>query len=149
MSFETGNKLGVTHGLSKTRTYRKWSTMISRCRIDPRYRDKGITVCARWHAFENFLKDMGECPSGKEIDRKNNALGYSKSNCRWVTRDEQQRNKTSSVILTYGGKTQCAKDWSVELGIHYATLLHRLHVGWSIEQAFTVSPKFGNRKVAT
>lgn len=148
MSFRVGNKIGVTHGKSKTRTYRKWSTMISRCRLSPHYRRNGTKVCKRWEKFGNFLVDMGQCPKGKQLDRKKNHIGYRKSNCRWVTRDEQQRNKTNSVIVTYRGKTQCAKDWSVQLGIHYATLLHRLRVGWSIRQAFTMPPKFGNRKIA-
>lgn len=146
VGFQRGNKIGFKHGHARSVTYRKWSTMISRCRLSKRYVANGIMVCKRWRKFENFLADMGECPAGMELDRKKNHVGYSKCNCRWVTRHDQQRNKTNSVIIEFRGKSQCARDWASELGIHYATLLHRLHSGWSIEQAFTMVPKFGNRK---
>lgn len=44
--------------------------------------------------FENFLVDMGERPSlAHTLDRENTLLGYSKSNCRWATIEQQNRNR--------------------------------------------------------
>lgn len=86
------------HGHSNSRTYHSWRAMMNRCyRVNqenyPRYGGRGITVCRRWHRFENFLKDMGVRPEGMTLDRKNNDRGYSKSNCRWATSSQQERNK--------------------------------------------------------
>jgi hypothetical protein len=83
------------HGYAGTPTYVTWCAMLGRCE-DPRnasyptYGARGITVCERWHRFENFLADMGERPSlDHSIDRKDAEGNYEPSNCRWATRAEQ------------------------------------------------------------
>ena len=88
----------IRHGMSNTRTFISWASMLSRCKNKniPRYKDyggRGIKVCKRWLKFENFYKDMKERPEGLSIDRKDNNKGYYKSNCRWATAKEQQNNK--------------------------------------------------------
>jgi hypothetical protein len=88
---------------------------------------------------------LGDCPPRMELDRIDNNKGYSPENCRWATHADQQRNKTNTKNLTFNGKTQCAKQWAAELGIHYATLIYRLNRGgWTVEAALTTpSPRFG------
>ena len=88
----------TTHGQSNTNTYRIWQGMIYRCsnpnlRIYKYYGGRGITVCERWHEFENFLQDMGERPKGLSIDRINNDGNYEPGNCRWATTSEQASNQ--------------------------------------------------------
>jgi hypothetical protein len=57
-------------------------------------------VCKEWiDSFSKFLKDMGEKPEGLSIDRINNSEAYSKENCRWATREEQQRNRRNSINI--------------------------------------------------
>jgi hypothetical protein len=87
------------HGWANTPTYRTWTSMRSRCR-DPRnasypqYGALGITVCARWDSFENFLEDMGERPSlDHQIDRRDSKGNYEPSNCRWLTRAENNARR--------------------------------------------------------
>lgn len=86
------------------RTYTAWCNMRTRCG-NPNYKDAqyyselDIEVCADWHYYEGFLRDMGECPKGLTLDRRDNAKGYYKENCRWATAEEQSRNR-SNVKLT-------------------------------------------------
>ena len=96
-----------------------WRTMLARCR-NPKagsfeyYGSRGISVCKRWHKYENFLADMGVRPSADHsLDRIDNTKGYSKSNCRWATRSTQQKNKSTTRWYTNGKFTgtlvECAK----------------------------------------
>lgn len=66
----------------------------SRCRSSKAYID--ITYSPAWESFENFYKDMGECPAELTLDRKDTRLGYYKENCRWATHQEQCQNRISS-----------------------------------------------------
>lgn len=88
-----------THGYSGTRTYVAYRNMLLRCydirRKDYRvYGARGITVCAKWRAnFLNFLKDMGECPTGLTLERRNTNGSYTPSNCYWATWKAQAANR--------------------------------------------------------
>lgn len=91
---------GHTRGRRETRVHKSWSGMMSRCynSSHKRFTDwggRGITVCERWHTFENFLADMGEPPKGKSIDRRDNNGNYEPGNCKWSTPLEQGSNKRS------------------------------------------------------
>ena len=112
--------------------YRAWYGMQQRCTNTrhPYYADygaRGITVCDRWKSFTNFLEDMGQCPAGLTLERKDNEQGYSPENCEWATRHAQQNNRRNTVFLTHEGKTQPLSVWAKELGINPKTLSGRLH----------------------
>jgi hypothetical protein len=77
---EAIKKANTTHGQArgkKTREYRIWRSMISRCTNPksisyPNYGGRGITICDWWlHSFENFYEDMGPCPPQFSLDRIN------------------------------------------------------------------------------
>lgn len=92
-------KKNLKHGLSKTPEYTAWKDMIRRCtnKKHKNYKDyggRGITVCDRWlESFENFYADIGKRPEGKSLERQNNDKGYSKENCIWASRLEQNKNR--------------------------------------------------------
>ena len=132
------------HGLTDTPTHSSWCSMNSRCNNPkvhqyPYYGGKGIKVCERWKSFENFLSDMGPRPEGMTLDRINNTKDYEPSNCRWATRDEQSKNRTTSINITFNGKTQLLAEWARELGINPGTLANRLKSGWAIDRALTAA----------
>lgn len=93
----------------RSKEYSVWSNMIQRCenpknRAYANYGGRGVRVCARWRSFDGFLADMGLLPfDGAQIDRINNDLGYSKENCRWVTQQENLKNRRRSGPLPAGG----------------------------------------------
>lgn len=105
----------ITHGMKYSRVYRIWSGMKNRC-TNPNDKDfekySALGICDYWLKFENFLHDMGEPPSDSlSIDRIDNTKGYFKENCRWATKSEQQKNKSTSCI------------W-IANGVEYPTLNH-------------------------
>ena len=85
------------------REYKVWSNMKQRCLNEnnayyPMYGGRGITVCDRWKKFENFYSDMGECPEGLTLERKENDEGYGPENCIWADRKTQAGNRRSSLV---------------------------------------------------
>lgn len=108
------------------------------------YGGRGIKMCNRWlskqsdaQGFWNFVADMGERPKGTTIERIDNDGDYEPSNCRWATRAEQQRNRRNNLMITYNGKTQCAKDWATELGMDDVTIGRRYKKRLPLELVFS------------
>lgn len=131
-----------THGMTRTPTWRSWSSMMTRCYNENHkgfkyWGGRGITVCDRWKNFENFLADMGSRPAGNSIDRIDNDSGYEPSNCRWATAAQQLSNTRKSRLITWGGETLCISAWARKLGMTPRQLHGRINAGWTIEEAFT------------
>lgn len=130
----------------RRKTFQVWSGMKQRC-YNPKcaqyknYGARGIWVCKRWmgdDGFENFLSDMGIKPDGLSLDRKNNDRGYYPSNCRWATPSQQRRNCRQSVhLITVGGVTMSAQQWSLAMGFCKCTVGTRIRKGWNPIKAVT------------
>lgn len=132
----------ITHGLSKHHLYPIWKEVLNRCRNPNNaafhhYGGRGIDVDPSWLNIENFLQDMGPSfQKGLTLERADNSRGYSKENCKWVTMQEQARNRRNSKFITYKGETKLLIEWCEGLGLKYSTITTRLHRGWTTEQAF-------------
>jgi len=87
------------HGMSRTPIYHSWQQMLARCLrpAHPKYRiygARGIKVCERWAKFSAFFEDMGATyKDGFTIERINVNGNYEPSNCVWITKSEQSKNK--------------------------------------------------------
>jgi hypothetical protein len=89
------------HGFTKTRLYRIFYKMKERCYRPTNdnykyYGGLGIKICDEWlNDFNSFAQ--WAITNGYEehltIDRIENEKDYCPENCRWVTIQEQQRNK--------------------------------------------------------
>lgn len=82
--------------LWKKPIYKLYHNMIQRCKNlnNPRYGGRGIGVSQEWNIFDKFYSDMGDIPfKGAELDRIDNDKGYSKENCRWVSKSTNNANK--------------------------------------------------------
>jgi hypothetical protein len=137
----------VTHGMTKTRTWSSWSDMLKRCRNPnatgyENYGGRGITVCARWETFENFIADMGECPPGLTLERENVDRDYEPSNCRWATKAEQQNNKRNTRWVEIDGQRMSLGQACKRRSVSYSLVRDRLKLGWSLEAAISEPKRF-------
>lgn len=109
------------HGMHGTKVYNIWKGIKKRCYQESyqhfdRYGGRGITMCKEWQEdFLAFYKDMGEPPTPEhQLDRIDNNGNYNKQNCRWVTRQENCRNRNfrvgksgfPGVVIRNNGKYQ-------------------------------------------
>ncbi|ATN94371.1 hypothetical protein BSP21_023 [Bacillus phage BSP21] len=106
--------LGDVKMVDHKREYTVWSGMLERCYDSSceRYKDyggAGVTVCDRWHSFENFLEDLPNIEGydeelfkqskifiDKDIKQKNspkNKKVYSPDTCCFVSRQVNNANR--------------------------------------------------------
>lgn len=126
----------TTHGMTHHPAFGVWHSMRQRCndKNHPAFKNygaRGITVCPEWDAsFEAFWRDMGASwAKGLELDRIDNDAGYSKSNCRWTTRQQNCDNRRKSIT------TQETRKLAKANGVPLSTLYFRLNRGVPVEQA--------------
>lgn len=137
------------HGLSKTKIYKTWQNMKSRCN-NPKaskyylYGGKGIKICEEWTenfiSFYNWAMENGY-KEGLTIDRIDANKNYCPENCRWATYKEQNshldtksKDFFSEVLIEYNGEKLNLTDWANKIGINPKTLHARYERGWSIKR---------------
>lgn len=126
----------MQHGKSKTRLYRVWSGMKDRCynkncKGYPNYGGRGIEVCPEWKydfmAFYAWAIANGydeTAPRGQyTIERMENDGPYSPGNCKWVTIQEQERNKRNNIKILVDGEVKVLKQACQEKGLAYTNEL--------------------------
>lgn len=136
----------TTHNMSKTRIYREWASIKSRCynknlKSYKDYGGRGIKVCDDWiKSFESFRDWAYKNGYSDEltIERKDLNGDYCPSNCMWIPFNEQQQNRRICYSFEHNGKTQNLTSWCNELGLPYKNIHNRIHkLGWSFERAIS------------
>lgn len=145
-------KRKFTHDEVKSRAV--WKAMMRRCYEASEtgyhnYGGAGIVVCELWHDFKNFYADMGAPQDGMSIDRIDPSGSYSPENCRWATRQEQNRNKKFHIYLEHNGEKKLLVEWAEELGVEESALRTRKNMGWTDEAILTtpIGPSVADRLV--
>lgn len=128
-----------THGLSKTRIYKLYHSILTRCN-NPNcnhYKDYGgrnIGICEEWAtdflAFREWALNNGYSDN-LTIERIDVNKGYSPDNCCWIPREKQVLNRRKTVYITYNGEKKPMSVWAKELGVSYYTLRWRKDKGFS------------------
>lgn len=145
-----------THGMSKTKIYALWNSMNMRCTKPSQwaykhYGGRGIKVCDRWKTFENFYEDMGKnYKPGLSIERIDVNGNYEPSNCCWVTRKEQMRNRTDTTFFTINGIRKNLSAWIEDAAVGSSTVRQRYYVyKWSIEESLFLPVGSKARRIAS
>jgi hypothetical protein len=121
-----------------------WSDMKSRCR-NPNHRQyadyggRGIDYCEEWNSLDRFVSDMGPRPNGLMLERVNNSLGYSASNCRWATRQEQNSNRRNCIFVDCDGEQVTLREYCRRKGLVYRPIVKRIQDrNWPIDLALSL-----------
>lgn len=119
------------HFACKSNLHKTWSSMLMRCYNKKRnqfylYGGRGIKVCDEWlgsnpKGFSNFYDWSIKNGYKQEIlkngrnkwtlDRIDVDKDYSPENCRWITNEQQQKNKRIYYLFEYNGEIKSMLSW--------------------------------------
>lgn len=136
-----------THGKTRTRLYRTWTGIKSRCynkneNAYKYYGAKGIAMCDEWkNSFENFCVWAVENGYSDEltIDRIGLWGNYEPCNCRWANKITQANNKSNNCFLQYEGELKTIAQWSRQFNVDPKVVSKRLKRGWGVKDALEVA----------
>lgn len=129
-----------------------WDGMVQRCtnvrsKDYEKYGGSGIGICEEWMNYTTFKAWALEngYADNLSIDRVDGGLGYCPSNCRWATRETQNRNRRTSFVVNYMGKDMSLSEACELSGLGYSVVHRRIkYLNWTVEKALNTPIK--NRK---
>lgn len=127
------------HGMVKTRIYKCYHDMKSRCYRKTNkdyynYGKRGIKVCKEWLDKDNgfiTFKDWAldnDYNDSLTLDRIDSNKDYSPDNCRWSNIIQQANNRNNNNRIQYKGKIYTVAELSRETNISYRKLLYRVQI---------------------
>jgi len=137
---EQNYKWLTKHGMYKTRLYKIYLGAKYRCENPNntsywKYGGRGIRFL--WKDFETFKTWAvnNGYSDNLSIDRIDVNGNYEPSNCRWITNNEQQRNRRDNRIIEIDGEKRCLQEWCDIYGINVSTVWKRETKGMNIIEA--------------
>lgn len=123
----------TTHGKTGSREHRAFWAMKNRClnpKSDryPSYGGRGILIDDEWLVFENFYRDMGDCPPGMSLDRLDVDSNYGPGKCRWASVEQQSNNKTNTIFVIFEGEKMSLTQAARRAGVDCKALRYRIKV---------------------
>lgn len=134
------NKLKELHGMSRTKLYRVYASMKSRCsNINDKnyfnYGGRGISIYPLWDqhylSFYLYVTENGY-KEGLTIERINNDGNYEPGNIKFIPQNQQQKNTRANIIID----GVCLMVYCKERNLPYSTIRNRIkYYGWPLEKA--------------
>lgn len=131
------------HGMANSPEYVAWASMKQRCLNEKKkhyceYGGRGITIHPDWiESFEAFFNYIGPRPSEQHtLDRIDNNGNYEPGNVRWVTMNEQNRNRRDTLAITFRGAVMCGAEFARICGVCRTAVYRKLNRGWDAERIF-------------
>ena len=123
-----------SHGETGSRLFVAWVHMKQRCtnpnnRAFKYYGGRGITVCDEWrNSFEAFYEwaMANGYRDDLTIDRIDVNGNYCPENCRWITIQEQQRNKRDNVRIAFAGQVKTVAEWAKEFNCYNSSVYREI-----------------------
>lgn len=122
------------HGETGSRLFHSWVHMKQRCtnpnnRAFKYYGARGISVCDEWknsfQAFHDWAMSHGYADN-LTLDRIDVNGNYCPENCRWITIQEQQRNKRDNVRVAFDGRVKTVAEWAEEFNCHSSAVYREI-----------------------
>ncbi|OPY84201.1 MAG: hypothetical protein A4E65_00339 [Syntrophorhabdus sp. PtaU1.Bin153] len=134
---------GFKHGFYGHPVYKAFYRMKDRCsnphnKSFSRYGGRGITVCSEWSDVATFAAWAlaSGWKQGLTLDRVDPNGNYEPSNCRWISLEAQQRNRTNTKKVIWEGNEVALTVLCEQKGIDYKKVHNRMtKLGWSLGRA--------------
>lgn len=147
-------KVSTRHNLYGIRLHTTWRHMKERCN-NPNstdyhnYGGRGITYYQEWEEFKPFYEwaMKNGYKDDLTIDRIDVNGNYEPSNCRWVSRKKQGRNKRDTIRITIDGVTKTIPEWSEKTGVQEGTLRWRYYNGIKGKDIICTKDRRGKRSL--
>ena len=134
--------------------YNIWNKLRNRCN-NPNNKDykyyggRGIKVCDEWNnndtgfnSFYYWAIDSGWEPNKDyTIDRIDFNKNYTPENCRWISIQDQQLNKSSNRYLQYNQWIFPVSIWAKIVGLPSQTINTRIYNNWDIVDSLFTNTK--------
>lgn len=145
-NFCSNNCYWIDKSYSKTRLYKIWSGMFTRC-YNTKFKQycvyggRGIKICNEWKIFKNFYdwSLSNGYTDDLTIDKIDNNFHYCPENCRWATQKEQNESRHNNRQILAFNEVKSLLHWTRDPRCKndIETIKKRLAEGKSPEEAMS------------